>query len=134
MHVRDWKLFLDGQWDKEIAIAQLSQELTDHLGAISRNVYLHQSYARKAVTKHGLSVEHLPLIFDVVDYGMALDDRPGHVTFLHLDETTWHEWFQVSVKCGVGDRRIFLVTFHRSNAAEVARKKRRHKTIRPAKT
>lgn len=130
MHVRDWKLFLAGQWDNEIAIAQVSQDIADHLGASSRNVHLHQAYAIKAVRKHGLTPDHLPLIFEVVDYGAALVDRPNHVTFLHLDKSTWGDWFQVSIKRGFEDRRLFLTTFHRSDAGEVARKMRRHEIIR----
>lgn len=131
MHVRDWKLFLDGDWAQEIAIAQLSREMTDYLEAASPFVHLHQDYARKAVDKHQLTPAHFPLIFETVDYGMALADRPRHISFLHFDATTFQKWFQVSVKRGFEDRRIFVTTFHRSEESEVARKSKRYEVIRP---
>jgi len=137
MHVRDWKRFLEGRYEKEIAIAQLSQEMADYLGASSRNVHLHQDYVHKAIRKHGFGPEHFPLIFEVVDYGLALAEshRPLHLTFLHYAEGPDGEadWYQVSVKRGFEDRRIFLVTFHRSNRSEVARKGRKFTTIRPGR-
>lgn len=134
MHVRDWNLFLKGQWDNEIAVAQVSQEMAGHVGASSRNVHLHQVYARKAVEKHGLRPDHLPLIFEIVDYGMVLAeaDRPRHLTFLHLDSifVRPHGWYHVTIKRGGEDRRLFLSTFHRTDAEEVARKVRKHEVIR----
>ena len=133
MHVRDWKLFLEGQWEKEIAIAQLSQELADYLGASSRFVHLQQDYAIKAVRKHQLGPEHMHLIFETVDYGAALTEtaRPQSLTFLHFDAVTFEDWFQVSVKRGQEDRRIFVTTFHRSSDAEMRRKFRKHEMVRP---
>lgn len=134
MHVRDWRLFLAGQWDKEIAIAQLSPTLTAYLGASSPFVYLQQQYAIKAVEKHNLSPEHMHLIFETVDYGAALAEagRPQHLTFLHFDAVTFEDWFQVSVKRGQEDRRIFVTTFHRSNDHEMRRRFRKHSLVRLA--
>jgi hypothetical protein len=135
LHVRDWKLFLEGQYEKEIAIAQLSPELTAYLGASSPFVHLQQQYAIKAVEKHQLGPEHMHLIFETVDYGAALVEtkRPQSLTFLHFDAIAFEDWFQVSVKRGQEDRRIFVSTFHRSCDAEMRRKFRKHAMVRPAR-
>lgn len=134
MNVRDWRLFIEGHWENEIAVAQLSRELARYLGASSDKVYLHQDYARKAVRKHGLGFEHLNLIFEAVDYGMALvePERPRHMTFLYFDTLLDADgaWYQATVKRGGEDRRIFLATFHRSCATEAARKRRKLTILR----
>ena len=132
MHIRDWRLFLAGQYEKEIAIAQLSDELTAYLGASSPFVHLQQQYAIKAVRKHSLGPEHMHLIFETVDYGLALaePDRPRHLTFLFFDADTFGNWFQVSLKRGQEDRRVFVTTFHRSCDTEVSRKLRKHEVVR----
>src|SRR5579864_2299456 len=112
MNLRDWRYFLSGKRKEPLAIAQLSKEMADHLGASSRNVYLGYECARKAVDKHGLLAIHFPVIFEVVDFGAAIADRERHITFLHFDEVvTTGRWFQVSVKRGFEDRRIFVTTF-----------------------
>lgn len=134
MHIRDWKLFLEGQYENVIAIAQLSKEMTDYLGASSHFVHIERACLVKAVRKHQLEPAHFPLIFETVDYGLALteDDRPRHITFLYFDGDIFQNWFQVSVKRAHEDRRIYVSTFHRTSGSEVLRKTRKHTVIRLA--
>lgn len=133
MHVRDWELFLR-QGDAEIGIAQLSQQMTDHLEAASRTVFLAREYAQKAVIDHQLLPDHFPMIFETVDYGAAVADRDRHITFLYFDETVWNRWFQVSIKRSGETRRIYVVTFHKTEWPKVKSKLRRFEVLRSAKT
>ncbi len=131
MYPRDWALFLQHGQGKEIACAQLmSPEIVDHLGAASDTLYIGHECAMKAVGKHGLSPEHFALIFDTVEFGMALDDRPRHVTFLHQ---TALGWFQVTIKRAEVSRRLYVATFYKTNLKEVTRKRGRYPVIRHEK-
>jgi len=127
MHVRDWKYFLEHGSRKPIGIAQVSAEMASLLGASSNVVYLHHDYARKSVQKHRLSADHFPMIFETVDYGTAITDRDGRITFLHYADG---HWFQVTVKCAPKDGHIYVVTFYKQRSNEVARKKRHHTILR----
>lgn len=130
MHPRDWKKFLQVGQDREIEIAQLSQGLADHLEASSRNVILHHSYALKAFEKHNTPADQFPMIFETVDRGIPIADRPLHITFFYYDKTEWDSWFQVSVKRAEENRRIYLCTFYKQKDIEVQRKLRKYPTIR----
>lgn len=131
MHVRDWERFYRVGHGSAITIAQLSQEMADHLGASSRAVTVHHDVLRKAVEKHSLTPAHFPMIFETVDLGRALADRDKHVTFFYFEEYVFGRWFQVTVKCGGEARRLFVATFHKQKAEEVARKTRKFVVLRP---
>ncbi len=129
MHPRDWKRFLEIGEGKEIAIAQLSLEMTQFLGAKSEKVYLHHTYAVKSAQKHGLTPERFPLIFDVIERGAAISDYPSHVTFFHFDPES-QRWYQATVKCPQDSKRVYIVTFHRVNARKVTNRMARYPTLR----
>jgi hypothetical protein len=129
MYPHDWKRFLAEGAGNEIAIAQLSTEMTDHLGALSNRVFYHHDYVMKAVNKHGMLVEHFPLVFDTVERGKALADRAAHITFLHFDEA-FNRWFQVTVKRAFETKRIYVQTFYKTNVREVTRKVKRFPVLR----
>ena len=128
MNVRDWHGFLQQGAGKEIAIAQLSPAMTSHLGATSDRVYLHHEYAVKAVEKHKIWVGDLALIFETVDYGIAIADRPLHITFLW--DSKQKGWFQVTIKRAFDSRRVYVCTFYKTNAKEAARKLKRYQILR----
>jgi hypothetical protein len=127
MHVRDWKYFLEHGSREPIGIAQVSAEIVAYLKAKSDVVYLHHDYAKKSVKKHRLSADHFPMIFETVDYGTAIADRDGRMTFLHCVDG---HCFQVTVKCAPKDGRIYIVTFYKQRRNEVERKKRHHTILR----
>lgn len=133
MHVRDWEIFLANGSARDLAIAQLSKEMTDHLGAVSNVVHLGHECALKCVQKHRLLPSHFPVIFETVDFGRALADRDRHITFLHFDSVMWHRWFQVTVKRCNERRLIFVSTFHKQTAESVASKTRRFPVLRREK-
>jgi hypothetical protein len=130
MHPKDWKKFLEKGHGKEIAIAQLSQEMAGHLEASSRDVIVHHDYVLKAIEKHGMVVEQFPMIFETVDFGKALADKPKHITFLHYDKTEWNSWFQVTVKRATETRKIYVCTFYKQKEKEVRRKLKKYPLLR----
>ena len=130
MYPRDWKLFLEKGDGKEIPIAQLSADMVAHLGAASDKVRFRHDYALKAVTKHGVTYSDFGYLFDVVDCGRALADRPNHILFMHL---THRGWFQAAIKCTQDTRTLYVATFYKTNLLEVNRKTRRHPVLRKDK-
>jgi hypothetical protein len=132
MNVRDWTMYL-AQGGPDLVIAQLSREMTDHLGAVSDKVHLGHACAVKSVEKHRLLPAHFPQIFETVDFGRAIADRDRHITFLHFDDHVWKRWFQVTVKRCEERRLIFVSTFHKQTAEGVASKSRRFPVLRREK-
>lgn len=131
MHPRDWQQFLKIGAGREIACAQLlSDEVLTHLEPASDKLFIGHDAALKAVTKHHLAAEHFPLIFDTVERGMALADKDRHVTFLHETELGW---FQVTVKCALASRRLYVATFYRTRERDVRSKRRRFLLLRDEK-
>lgn len=122
MTPRDWQLFLDSGQEKPIKIAQIAADLALHLGASSNAVHLGHAYALKAIQKHGLGLHHFPLIFETVDYGVAVADRVGHITFYHEDKITGLGWHQVTIKCAPADKLLYLSTFYKTRKREVERR------------
>jgi len=118
---RDWLGFLKQGAGKEIAIAHVAAGYVEFLGAESNKLYLHHDYARKAAEKHGLTGESFNMIWDAMEYGTAISDRPNHVTFFYRP---WYidRWIQVSIKCPADSKRLYLVTFHRVNARKMVNK------------
>jgi hypothetical protein len=134
MNVRDWIKFLEGPYDaKLLAIAQLPEPLRQYLGSPSRNVHLRRDYALKALKKHGVPPEHFHLIFEAIDGGIAVPDKPRHLTFFLFDQHLTERWFQVSVKCCEEDQVNVVATFHRQKAPEVMRRMRKTPPIWPKK-
>lgn len=127
MHAKDWKQFLTQGAGKEIAIAQISAQLVTHLGASSDKVFYRHDYAMKAFNKHNLKTSDFALLFDVVEFGEAFDDRPHHVLFVLL---THRGWFQVAVKCAQDTKRLYVATFYKTNQSEIDRKKKRATQLR----
>jgi hypothetical protein len=130
MHPRDWKKFLEVGQDREIAIAQVSQYYAEYLGASSRNLILHHTYALKAFEKHNTPPEQFPMIFETVDRGVAIADRERHLTFFHLDKTEWGSWFQVTIKCAEESKRLYVCTFYKQKEKEVVRKLNKYNIVR----
>lgn len=130
MHERDWKLFLRDGGGKEIAIAQLPARYVGHLGALSDKVYIHHTYAMKAAEKHTVAADLFRIIFDAVEYGEAVADRPRHITFFRFDPES-QRWFQVSIKCAADTKRLYLATFHRVKARKVVNRTEKFGTLGP---
>lgn len=131
MHPRDWRKFLEIGAGKEIACAQLlPDEVLAHLEPLSDKLFIGHDAAMKSVTKHRLDVEHFSLIFDTVERGMTLADRDRHVTFLHETELGW---FQVTVKCALASRRLYVATFYQTRERDVRSKRRRYPLLRDEK-
>lgn len=127
MYPHDWRLFIEEGAGKEIAFAPVSLEIASHLGAPSTQVWIHHDYALKAVQKHRLEPRHFSLIFETLEYGRVLDDKPRHATFLHLTEDGW---LQVTIKRAEDSLRLYVATVYKTNAKEVARKSRRYPLLR----
>lgn len=131
MHPRDWRMFLEIGAGREIACAQLlSDEVLLHLEPASDMLFIGHDAAIKAVTKHRLEPDHFPIIFDTVERGMALADRERHVTFLHESE---FGWFQVTIKCALASRRLYVATFYQTRERDVRSKRRRFRLLRDEK-
>lgn len=130
MYPRDWDMFLNMGGGREIAIAQLPGDVVRYLDAWSDKVFLHHDYARKAVVRHGLTVACFPYLFDTIEFGRGLADRPRHVTFFHR---TPLGYFQVTVKRAEVSRRLYVSTFYKTNKGEVERKTKKYPVIRQEK-
>jgi hypothetical protein len=113
-------MFLERGAGREIPVAQLPKGIVRHLAAANHFVYLHHEYAVKAVAKHGIRPEQFNLIFDTIERGTPLADRPLHITFLLQVGGT--SWFQVTVKRAFQTRRVYICTFYKTNSKEARRK------------
>ncbi len=126
MYERDWKQFLEKGAGAEIAIAQIPHAHVKYLGANSEKLYLHHTYAMKAAEKHGLSHSDFALIFEAVEYGEAISDRPKHITYFFQSE---RRWYQVTIKCSGDTRKLYLATFHRIKERKVTNRKRNYPLV-----
>lgn len=128
MYPRDWQRFLDEGEGNEIAIAQVPAHIQQFFSSPSEKVFLHHSYAKKAADKHHLSLERFPLIFDAIEFGTALSDRPHHVSFFYL----WPEedrLYQVTIKKALDTGRLYLCTFHRVQQRKLTNRLKTAKVI-----
>ncbi|BEV09619.1 hypothetical protein ATDW_01150 [Asticcacaulis sp. DW145] len=130
MHPRDWKKFFDQGYDREIRPVQVPLPIVNYLGASSRNLIVHHSYVFKALNKHDIPFEQFPMIFETVDHGTAIKDKPRHVTFFHFDKTEWNRWFQVTIKVAGENRDLYLCTFYKTKETEVRRRMKNAEIIK----
>ena len=126
MYLRDWKLFLTKGDGNEIAVATAPERIVAHLDAASPHVYFHHDYMLKAMARHAIKIEWFQYIFDVVERGRSVADKPRHVTFFHLTSVGW---FQVTIKVAVTSRRLYLCTFYKINKSEIDRRLRKFTEI-----
>jgi hypothetical protein len=128
MYERDWREFLLKGHGREPAIAQVSPQIVAHLGAASHFVHLHHAYALKATIKHAMHPRELALIWDTIERGVAIADRPGHVTFYMRH--AGGQWLQVTVKCAADTRRMYVSTFYKLRGKDAERKLKRGEALR----
>jgi hypothetical protein len=100
------------------------------MNASSREIRIGHDYALKAIEKHGLEAQHLPLMAEAVRDGEAYFDRERHITFLYFAGSAGR-WFQLTVKCCTERRKLFVVTFHGLGTDDVKRKRRRYQRVWP---
>lgn len=133
MNVRDWTAFLEKGQGRTIKIAQLSDELTVAVGAVSNVVRLEHSYVVKFAEKHRLLPAHFPMLDETIDRGAVLQDGAQHLVFFHFDQYVWNRWFRATVK-RCNEKRLFWVhTFHKCELSQVKAKKRKLPMLREAK-
>ncbi len=125
---RDWLGFLAQGAGKEIAIAHVPNGCVEFLGAASNKLYLHHDYALKAARKHGLTGENFNMIWDAMEQGVAISDRPRHISFFMRDEGI-DRMIQVTIKCAADTKLLYLATFHRLNVRKVNNRLRKYPRI-----
>ncbi len=89
-------------------------------------------YVIKAIEKHGLTLDHMPMVGATLRFGEAIHDRERCLTFFHFSDT-YQRWFQVTVKCCTERRRLFVSTFHGMSASDITRKRKKFQTVWPIK-
>ncbi|WP_426041493.1 hypothetical protein [Brevundimonas sp. TWP2-3-4b1] len=111
-------------------MGRLSAYLNGYLKASDRQVRIGHDYVAKAIEKHGLTIEHFPVMAEALANGEAYHDRPRHLTFLYF--SSGHQrWFQLTVKCCTEKRRLFVTTFHGMAPDDIERKRRRYQVVWP---
>lgn len=130
MDVETWtKFYLRGQRTLR-SVGSIPAYLNGFLEASSREVMIAHEYAVKAVEKHGLAIDHLPLIEAIIAEGEVYFDRERHLTFLYWSGEL-ERWFQVTIKCCNEKRELYVVTFHGLGADDVTRKRKRFEKVWP---
>jgi hypothetical protein len=130
MHIKDWEKFIANGQGQEIEIAQVSQATAMQIGAGSSNVILHHDCVMKAINKHNMKLDEFPMIIETIDYGIAIADRPSHLTFFHFDDKQWHAWFQVTIKRATENKCIYVCTFHKQHRKKVSSKLKKYPIIK----
>jgi hypothetical protein len=127
-----WENFIASGKGGERRVCSLSAYLNGYLNAVSREVRIGHEYALKALEKHGLEVQHLPLIERAIREGEVAHDRPRCLTFLYWS-AEYGRWFQATVKCCSEKRALYVTTFHGLGPDDVARRRKRYVTVWPLK-
>lgn len=130
MDVSDWDRFVKRGQRENRYVAHLPAYLNGWLKASSHEIHIAHEYAVKAIIKHGLSIEHLPMVTETIKHGEAIYDRERHMTFLYLSPS-FDRWFQVTIKCCSEKRRLFVVTFHGMSPGDITRKRKKFQTVWP---
>lgn len=126
----DWERFLRSGRGTDKYVCVLSAYLNGYVQASSREIRISHEYVKKAVEKHGLGPEHLPILPLAIRHGEAAHDRARHLTFLYWSPE-FSRWFQVTVKCCFERRQLFVTTFHGLSPGDVARRRKRYETVWP---
>ena len=130
MDVSDWDRFVKRGQREVKYVAHLPAYLNGLMLASSHQIHIAHEYAVKAIIKHGLSIEHLPLISETLRNGEAIYDRPKHLTFFYLSPE-FDRWFQVTIKCCSERRQLFVTTFHGMSPSDITRKRKKFQQVWP---
>lgn len=133
MTEEEWHRFVWG-CDPQIAtIGELPRDLCKAIGSGSPIIRMHHYYALKCAHKHGLDTGQMLMLPITLAMGRCIQDRPRNLTFFHFDPHIYGSWFHASLKTDKNGNEIWLMTFHESDNAEVKRKCKKAKLVRPEK-
>ena len=126
MKEEEWARFLHGeQPHTRRACCRLDRDLVRALRASTDIVKIERNYALKSAHKHGLHYSHFPMAAIAIEFGVAIADRPNHLTFVYDDRAVFGTWFMATVKSTQDGNELWLVTFHRYGEADVRRRLKR---------
>ncbi|ADK99369.1 hypothetical protein [Brevundimonas subvibrioides] len=126
----DWQRFLQSGQRSERPIGRISAYLNGYLEASDRQVRVGHEYVRKAIEKHGLTIEHLPVMAEALAAGEVYHDRGRDLTFVHFS-AEHQRWFQLTIKCCTERRRLYVKTFHGLAIGDVLRKRKLYQVVWP---
>lgn len=113
---------------KQAVVAFLPLDLGRYMQTHSTAVLVGREYALKTQVKHRLKYEHFSLIQTVIDKGWCCkSDKENHLEFMYVDDKIFGSRFLLVLKSAKLGRETWLVTFFRTNDAQINSRLRRAK-------
>jgi hypothetical protein len=126
LHPRQFIRFLDGRAGDQTVIAFLPGDLGARIPTLATDVLIKCEYANKLRMKHHLLYEHFSIIQPTIDKGVCIrSEKSGQLEFLYADQKIFGSRFLLVLKAANGGREVWLVTFFRTNDAQIKSKLRR---------
>ncbi len=134
MTADEWLEFIATGSPPMVHAATLSADLCRIIGSTSPEVYIRHDYALKLTNKHGVGIDEFPILSIAIDLGRVISDQPRRLSFYFFQRAVFSRWFQVTIKSNREGTELWVLTFHRVKAPEVARIYRRCPILRPDET
>jgi len=119
------RAFLDSDASGVHVVATLPTDIQAHLDAKTARVLL-SSDTRDRHKKHGWTADDFERLQAVLDLGEVRADRDRHVVVAHHDG----RWWYAALKIAGNRNEVYLQSFRRSNADQIARFKGRGTLVR----
>jgi hypothetical protein len=120
----EWFRFANGDYAHPVEVCRLRSTIVTYLGVQTDIVRISPSYARKLRFKHGLEHHHFALMRPTAETGRVLADGPRHLIFYkYFDDI--ESYMQLVLKPTRNGQEVWVCTFHRQTAREIARKSKK---------
>ncbi len=124
----DWFKFANGGYAHPVEVCRLRSTLVNYLGTDTNIVKIAPDYAAKLRYKHRLEHYHFGLMRPTIETGKILRESPSRLIFFrYFDELD--NFLQLVLKPTGNKKEIWVCTFHKQTASEIARKQRKFETL-----
>jgi hypothetical protein len=120
----EWFRFANGGYHHAVEVCRLRPALVKFLGVETSSVRIDPVYAQKLTFKHRLTPHHFSLMKPTLEYGRILQESPQRLIFYRYFDHI-ESFLQVVIKPTLNKKEIWICTFHRQTANEIARKSKK---------
>jgi hypothetical protein len=102
-----------GQLDRPIHVCRIEDRLARHMQANTTAVWLSRWTIEKQWHKHrDMHAPQYGFLPIVLRYGIVIDDRPRHLTFIYNDTEIFGRPFKATIKATELGTEIYVQSFH----------------------
>lgn len=131
--LEDVAAFLKEPTGTPLPLATLPDEMAKTLRCKTKIIHLYSGTARKLVFEHAILPDHLMLVPIMLDLGWVGCDRKNHLTFLFHEPVVFNKTFKLVIKSNREGRELITSTFHKIDAGDIRRYKKRCALVRHEK-